>query len=106
MNDDLSILIKAILDEKGIKQDIGDIQKIADKYAVNFKASVDKASLANSLQEVWSKIVPELNKKYKIDLPVQLDEALLNKSINQAYTTVDKLAQKANKIKLSWQTES
>ena len=101
MNDDLSILIKAILDEKGIKQDIGDIQKIADKYAVNFKASVDKASLANSLQEVWSKIVPELNKKYKIDLPVQLDEALLNKSINQAYTTVDKLAQKANKIQLS-----
>ena len=102
MNDDLSILIKAILDEKGIKQDIGDIQKIADKYAVNFKASVDKASLANSLQEVWSKIVPELNKKYKIDLPVQLDEALLNKSINQAYTTVDKLAQKANKIQLSF----
>ena len=106
MNDDLSILIKAILDEKGIKQDIGDIQKIADKYAVNFKASVDKASLANSLQEVWSKIVPELNKKYKIDLPVQLDEALLNKSINQAYTTVDKLAQKANKIQLSFDTGS
>ena len=101
MNDDLSILIKAILDEKGIKQDIGDIQKIADKYAVNFKASVDKASLANSLQEVWSKIVPELNKKYKIDLPVQLDEALLNKSINQAYTNIDKLTQKANKIQLS-----
>lgn len=101
MNDDLSILIKAILDEKGIKQDIGDIQKIADKYAVNFKASVDKTSLANSLQEVWSKIVPELNKKYKIDLPVQLDEALLNKSINQAYTNIDKLTQKANKIQLS-----
>ena len=101
MNDDLSILIKAILDEKGIKQDIGDIQKIADKYAVNFKASVDKTSLATSLQEVWSKIVPELNKKYKIDLPVQLDEALLNKSINQAYTNIDKLAQKANKIQLS-----
>ena len=102
MNDDLSILIKAILDEKGIKQDIGDIQKIADKYAVNFKASVDKTSLANSLQEVWSKIVPELNKKYKIDLPVQLDEALLNKSINQAYTNIDKLTQKANKIQLSF----
>lgn len=101
MNDDLSILIKAILDEKGIKQDIGDIQKIADKYAVNFKASVDKTSLATSLQEVWSKIVPELNKKYKIDLPVQLDEALLNKSINQAYTNIDKLTQKANKIQLS-----
>lgn len=94
MNDDLSILIKAILDEQGIKHDIGDIQKLADKYAINFKADINKASIIEALNKVWKQIVPELNSKYKIELPIELDDALLNKSVNQ----ITKEFQKANKI--------
>ena len=88
---DLSILIKAILDEKGIKQDIGDLQKVADKYALNFKAEVDKSSLTEALNKVWKDIVPELNSKYKIELPIELDDKLLKKSIGQVSKIADSL---------------
>ena len=66
MDDNLSILIKAILDENGIKQDIKDLDKIAEKYTLNFKASIDKGELTNSIKAVLPQIIADINKVYNL----------------------------------------
>ena len=99
-NEDFSFILKAVLDGSGISQD--DIDKIAKKYVANIKADLDKTSLKSAFNEMWKDIRPLLNEKYGVKLPVTLDDAVLDKSINQAYVKMDKLADKANKIQLSF----
>ena len=99
-NNDFSFILKAVLDGSGISQD--DIDKIAKKYVANIKADLDKTSLKSAFNEMWKDIRPLLNEKYGVKLPVTLDDAVLDKSINQAYVKMDKLAEKANKIQLSY----
>ena len=103
-NEDFSFILKAVLDGSGISQD--DIDKIAKKYVANIKADLDKTSLKSAFNEMWKDIRPLLNEKYGVKLPVTLDDAVLDKSINQAYVKMDKLADKANKIQLSFDTGS
>ena len=103
-NEDFSFILKAVLDGSGISQD--DIDKIAKKYVANIKADLDKSSLKSAFNEMWKDIRPLLNEKYGVKLPVTLDDAVLDKSINQAYTKMDKLAERANKIQLSFDTGS
>ena len=99
-NEDFSFILKAVLDGSGISQD--DIDKIAKKYVANIKADLDKTSLKSAFNEMWKDIRPLLNEKYGVKLPVTLDDAVLDKSINQAYVKMDKLAEQANKIQLSY----
>ena len=101
-NEDFSFILKAVLDGSGISQD--DIDKIAKKYVANIKADLDKTSLKSAFNEMWKDIRPLLNEKYGVKLPVTLDDAVLDKSINQAYVKMDKLAEQANKIQLSFDT--
>lgn len=101
MDDNLSILIKAILDENGIKQDIKDLDKIAEKYTLNFKASIDKGELTNSIKSVLPKIIADINKAYNLKLPIDVDDKILDKSINQYQSAMKKMASDVNKIQLS-----
>ena len=101
MDDNLSILIKAILDEQGIKQDIKDLDKIAEKYTLNFKASIDKGELTNSIKAVLPKIIADVNKAYNLKLPIDVDDKILDKSINQYQSAMKKMASEVNKIQLS-----
>ena len=102
MDDNLSILIKAILDEQGIKQDIKDLDKIAEKYTLNFKASIDKGELTNSIKAVLPKIIADVNKAYNLKLPIDVDDKILDKSINQYQSAMKKMASEVNKIQHSW----
>ena len=100
MDDNLSILIKAILDENGIKQDIKDLDKIAEKYTLNFKASIDRGELTNSIKAVLPKIIADVNKTYGLKLPIDVDDKILDKSINQYQSAMKKMASEVNKIQL------
>lgn len=102
MDDNLSILIKAILDEQGIKQDIKDLDKIAEKYTLNFKASIDKGELTNSIKAILPKIIADVNKEYNLKLPIDVDDKILDKSINQYQSAMKKMASEVNKIQLSF----
>lgn len=102
MDDNLSILIKAILDENGIKQDIKDLDKIAEKYTLNFKASIDKGELINSIKAVLPKIIADVNKAYNLKLPIDVDDKILDKSVNQYQSAMKKMASELNKIQLSF----
>ena len=106
MDDNLSILIKAILDENGIKQDIKDLDKIAEKYTLNFKASIDRGELTNSIKAVLPKIIADVNKTYGLKLPIDVDDKILDKSINQYQSAMKKMASEVNKIQLSMSGES
>lgn len=106
MDDNLSILIKAILDENGIKQDIKDLDKIAEKYTLNFKASIDKGELINSIKAVLPKIIADVNKAYNLKLPIDVDDKILDKSVNQYQSAMKKMASELNKIQLSLDDKS
>lgn len=101
MDDNLSILIKAILDENDIKQDIKDLDKIAEKYTLNFKASIDKGELTNSIKALLPKIIADINKTYGLKLPIDVDDKILDKSINQYQSAMKKMTSEVDKIQLS-----
>lgn len=102
MDDNLSILIKAILDENGIKQDIKDLDKIAEKYTLNFKASVDKKELITSIKSVLPQIIKEVNSTYNLELPIDVDDKILKKTVNQFQSDMKKAMSDVNKIQHSW----
>lgn len=105
MNDNLSILIKAILDENGIKQDIKDLDKIAEKYTLNFKANVDKKELITSIKSVLPQIIKEVNSTYNLELPIDVDDKILKKTVNQFQSDMKKTISDVNKIQLSMSGE-
>lgn len=101
MDDNLSILIKAILDENGIKQDIKDLDKIAEKYTLNFKANIDKKELITSIKSVLPQIIKEVNNTYNLELPIEVDDKILKKTVNQFQSDMKKAISDVNKIQLS-----
>ena len=88
------------MDENGIKQDIKDLDKIAEKYTLNFKASIDRGELTNSIKAVLPKIIADVNKTYGLKLPIDVDDKILDKSINQYQSAMKKMASEVNKIQL------
>lgn len=109
MNDDLSVLLKVILDSSGIGgSDISEIQKILEKYTVNVAAELDKTQLMNSVKQVLPQVIKEISKLSGTDIKIDIDDSLIEKSINQVIQDGKRLekeltatAQRVNKIQLS-----
>lgn len=109
MDNDLSVLLKVILDSSGIGSgDISKIQKILEKYTVNVAAELDKTQLMNSVKQVLPQVVKEISKISGKDIKIDIDDSLIEKSINQVIQDGRRLekeftatAQRINKIQLS-----
>ena len=108
MNEDLSVIIQAVLEKSGITKELSEIQKIVDKNLIEIKPKLETASLKNNLKEVSNLIADSINKAYKnvgnVDFKVTGNDVfkILNQIEKQAETT----AQKLNKIQLSFDTGS
>ena len=104
MNEDLSVIIQAVLEKSGITKELSEIQKIVDKNLIEIKPKLETASLKNNLKEVSNLIADSINKAYKnvgnVDFKVTGNDVfkILNQIEKQAETT----AQKLNKIQLSF----
>ena len=104
MNEDLSVIIQAVLEKSGITKELSEIQKIVDKNLIEIKPKLETASLKNNLKEVSNLIADSINKAYKnvgnVDFKVTGNDVfkILNQIEKQAETT----AQKLNKIQLSY----
>lgn len=104
MNEDLSVIIQAVLEKSGITKELSEIQKIVDKNLIEIKPKLETASLKNNLKEVSNLIADSINKAYKnvgnVDFKVTGNDVfkILNQIEKQAETT----AQKVNKIQLSY----
>ena len=84
MNDDLSVLLKVILDSSGIgNADISKIEKVLEKYTVNVSAQLDKTQLINSVKTVLPQIIKEISQISDTDIKIDIDDSLIEKSINQ-----------------------
>ena len=84
MNDDLSALLKVILDSSGIgNADISKIEKVLEKYTVNVSAQLDKTQLINSVKTVLPQIIKEISQISDTDIKIDIDDSLIEKSINQ-----------------------
>lgn len=109
MDNDLSVLLKVILDSSGIGSgDISKIQKILEKYTVNVAAELDKTQLMNSVKQVLPQVIKEISKISGQDIKIDIDDSLIEKSINQVIQDGQRLekeltatAQRINKIQLS-----
>lgn len=109
MDNDLSVLLKVILDSSGIGSgDISKIQKILEKYTVNVTAELDKTQLMNSVKQVLPQVIKEISKISGKDIKIDIDDSLIEKSINQVIQDGQRLekelsatAQRINKIQLS-----
>lgn len=109
MDNDLSVLLKVILDSSGIGNgDISKIQKILEKYTVNVAAELDKTQLMNSVKQVLPQVIKEISKISGKDIKIDIDDSLIEKSINQVIQDGKRLekefAQKVDKIQLSLDT--
>lgn len=112
MDNDLSVLLKVILDSSGIGSgDISKIQKILEKYTVNVAAELDKTQLMNSVKQVLPQVIKEISKISGKDIKIDIDDSLIEKSINQVIQDGQQLekeltatAQRINKIQLSMDT--
>lgn len=108
MDNDLSVLLKVILDSSGIGSgDISKIQKILEKYTVNVAAELDKTQLMNSVKQVLPQVIKEISKISGKDIKIDIDDSLIEKSINQVIQDGQQLekeltatAQRINKIQL------
>ncbi len=95
MNDDLSVLLKVILDSSGIgSTDISKIQKILEKYTVNVAAELDKTQLMNSVKQVLPQVIKEISKISGKNIKIDIDDSLIEKSINQVIQDGKMLEQK------------
>lgn len=109
MDNDLSVLLKVILDSSGIGSgDISKIQKILEKYTVNVTAELDKAQLMNSVKQVLPQVIKEISKLSGTNIKIDIDDNLIEKSIDQVIQDGKRLekeltstAQRINKIQLS-----
>lgn len=109
MDNDLSVLLKVMLDSSGIgNADISKIQKILEKYTVNVTAELDKTQLMNSVKQVLPQVIKEISKISGKDIKIDIDDSLIEKSINQVIQDGQRLekeltatAQRINKIQLS-----
>lgn len=99
--DEFKILLQAILDTENIKADIGKVQKVADKYRINFETEIDQESAIKQVKQLWAKVATDFNKTSSVKIPVELDDALLSKSLKQAYSEIDKISSKAQNIKIN-----
>lgn len=109
MDNDLSVLLKVILDSSGIGSgDISKIQKILEKYTVNVTAELDKTQLMNSVKQVLPQVIKEISKLSGTNIKIDIDDSLIEKSIDQVIQDGKRLekeltstAQRINKIQLS-----
>lgn len=110
MENDFSLLLKAILDTSGIQGDVSKIQKVLEKYTMNLTTKLDKDSMVKSVKEVLPSILKELNNIPGVEIPMDIDwnDKLIEKSINQVIQDNQRLekeltatAQRVSKIQFS-----
>lgn len=107
----LAVIIQAILDEKGIVNDIPRIQKILKKYTMNLTAEMDKNALIKSVQSVLPSVIKELRNIPGVQIPINIDFSdgkLIEKACNQVeqanrrmQAEFEKTAAKSKEIQLS-----
>lgn len=107
----LAVIIQAILDEKGIVNDIPRIQKILKKYTMSLTAEMDKNALIKSVQSVLPSVIKELRNIPGVQIPINIDFSdgkLIEKACNQVeqanrrmQAEFEKTAAKSKEIQLS-----
>ena len=100
----LSVIIQAVLEKSGITKELSEVQKIVDKNLIEIKPKLETASLKNNLKEVSNLIANSINKAYKdvgnLDFKVTGNDVF--KVLNQVEKQAEFTAQKLNKIQLSY----
>lgn len=103
----LSVIIQAVLEKSGITKELSEVQKIVDKNLIEIKPKLETASLKNNLKEVSNLIANSINKAYKdvgnLDFKVTGNDVF--KVLNQVEKQAESTAQKLNKIQLSMSGE-
>ncbi len=103
--DEFKILLQAILDNSGIKKDVSEIQKIAEKYPVELETKIKTAKTKTEIQEITKMISNMLSKK-NINIPDKQISSVLNSFINQANSLDNALTKSVDKIRQLQSTKS
>lgn len=85
MDNELSALIKVMLDYSNINGDMSKMQKVLEKYTMNITTELDTANTVNSVKKVLPQIISELRKIPGVDIPIDMkfSDKLIRKSLNQ-----------------------
>lgn len=103
VNDQLGIIVQAILDTSNIgEKDFEKIKKIAEKYTVDITAKMDTDELVKSVKSVLPKIISEINSKHGLKIPLDVDDKLVYKTVSQLEKNLEKTLSKSHDIKLSY----
>ena len=96
--EELSVRIKAELDDRGIKSDLLDIQKIISNSALKANVQLDEASLKNGLKDLSNQFASELRDKFKLNISDNDFYKIFSQQITQASASTRKLATDLQKI--------
>lgn len=85
MDNELSALIKVMLDYSNISGDMSKMQKVLEKYAINITTEVDTAKTVRSIKKVLPQIISELRKIPGVDIPIDMkfSDHLIRESLDQ-----------------------
>lgn len=85
MGNELSALIKVMLDYSNINGDMSKIQKVLEKYTMNITPELDTKKTVSSVKKVLPQIISELRKIPGVDIPIDMkfSDKLIRKSLKQ-----------------------
>lgn len=94
MKNDMDLLVKAILEANGIREDIAKIQKAVNKTSVRIPAKIDQNGLLDSVKQIAPDLEKALGKA--IGKNIRIDDASLKRAVAQVESAYAKAAQKAS----------
>lgn len=97
IKNDLEILLKAVLDQTGIKKDLKSLQKTLNKNKIKITPTFDEKKIKKSLKSVEKLIAKSFNKTYKLKFKENNAFKSLNKDINKTHSTYNKFISDVNK---------
>ena len=90
MKNDMDLLVKAILEANGIREDIAKIQKAVNKTSVRIPAKIDQNGLLDSVKQIAPDLEKALGKA--IGKNIRIDDASLKKAVAQVESAYAKAA--------------
>ena len=104
MNDNISLIIQAVLEKSGITKEMSAIQKIVDKNMIKIMPQLETASVKNNLKEISKLIANELNDAFKkagqVDFKISDKDVfkILNKELKEISTTATKTVTELSRL--------
>lgn len=96
----LSVVIKAVLEKSGVTKELSEIQKLAKNNTIKIIPELETASIKNNLKQVSNEIAKSLNQSLGKDFKVTGNDVfkILNKELNEASSKSNKMATELSRL--------